>query len=91
MTEAENKIPFEVDVTRILEVVAKQIYQTPLALLRENTQNAFDAILLRRQENPDFSPEIKINVSSTEVTVQDNGIGMDENDLREHYWKAGSS
>ena len=45
-------IPFAVDTSRILELLAKQIYQSPLALLRENTQNAFDATLLRAQREP---------------------------------------
>ena len=39
MTSNElERIPFEVDVNRVIEVLANQIYQTPLALLRENAQ-----------------------------------------------------
>ncbi len=39
-----KKIAFKVEMSRMLELLADQIYQSPLALLRENTQNAFDAI-----------------------------------------------
>jgi molecular chaperone HtpG len=44
---AAERIPFEVEASRVIELLARQIYQTPLALLRENCQNAFDAILMR--------------------------------------------
>lgn len=85
------KIPFDIDISRIIEVLAKQIYQSPLALLRENTQNAYDAILLRQQLKHDFDPQIQITISSEQISISDNGIGMTVSDLREHYWRAGSS
>lgn len=91
MTEAMEKIPFAVDITRVIEVLAAQIYQSPLALLRENTQNSFDAILQRRHLGDPFDPLIEITITPTEVRVADNGIGMSRADLRQHYWRAGSS
>lgn len=84
-------IPFAVDTSRILELLAKQIYQSPLALLRENTQNAFDATLLRAQMEPGYEPLIEIEVTGSRVVVRDNGIGMTADDLRQHFWQAGSS
>jgi molecular chaperone HtpG len=90
MKDTEH-IHLEVDVNRIIEVLARQIYQTPLALLRENAQNAFDAILLRRHRGGDFSPEIAVTITDDEITIADNGIGMTPEDLRTHYWHAGSS
>jgi len=53
-------IPFAVDTSRVLELLAKQIYQSPLALLRENTQNAFDATLLRKHREPLYEPRIEV-------------------------------
>jgi molecular chaperone HtpG len=90
-TDGMERIPFEVDVNRVIEVLASQIYQTPLALLRENAQNAFDAILLRRHRGDRFEPQITVTITEHEVAIQDNGIGMTPKDLREHYWHAGSS
>lgn len=97
-------IPFAVDTSRVLELLAKQIYQSPLALLRENTQNAFDATLLRTQliastaDSLDaaqlisgYEPLIEIEVDTTRIVVRDNGIGMTADDLRQHFWQAGSS
>ncbi len=46
MSSASN-IPLYIDIRRVIEVLATQIYQSPLALLRENCQNAYDAILQR--------------------------------------------
>lgn len=86
-----EKIPFQVDISRVIEVLATQIYQTPLALLRENTQNSYDALLLRKQLGHAFEPEIEITISDTEIKVSDNGIGMTGGDLKTHYWRAGSS
>jgi len=86
-----ERIPFEVDVNRVIDVLAKQIYQTPLALLRENAQNAFDAILLRRHLGQNFDPQITVTITDREITIEDNGIGMTPDDLRNHYWHAGSS
>jgi molecular chaperone HtpG len=84
-------ISFHVDTKRVLEVLAKQIYQSPLALLRENTQNAYDAILLRRQREPNFEPRIEIHVTPEYITVRDNGIGMSFDEVRKNFWQAGSS
>jgi len=86
-----EKIPFAVDLSRIIEVLAKQIYQDPLALLRENTQNAFDAIRLRIATGEQFSPTIRLEIAPESIEVRDNGIGMTWGDLKEHYWRAGSS
>lgn len=84
-------IPFAVDTSRILELLAKQIYQSPLALLRENTQNAFDATLLRTQRESDYEAQIEIEVNQQKIVVRDNGIGMTADDLKRHFWQAGSS
>jgi len=91
MTVVSEKIRFEVDISRVIEVLAKQIYQSPLALLRENTQNAFDAILLRKHLGHEFAPRIEITLNPNEVQIRDNGIGMSKADLRNHFWHAGSS
>ena len=85
-------IPYHVEINRIIELLASQIYQTPLALLRENCQNAFDAVLERIYRDPEFeNPEITVTITSGRIQVSDNGIGMTPEDLRSHYWRAGSS
>ncbi|AHE97219.1 ATP-binding protein [Thioalkalivibrio paradoxus] len=91
MSEASEKIPFAVEISRMIEVLAAQIYPTPFALLRENVQNSFDALLLRRHLAPAFTPCINVIIEPRRVVVSDNGIGMSREDLRQHFWRAGSS
>ena len=84
-------IPFQIETQRVLQLLAKQIYQTPLALLRENTQNAFDAVRQRLHIQPDFNPLIEITLTPDKIVIADNGIGMTPDELQNHYWTAGSS
>ena len=85
-------IPYHVEINRIIELLASQIYQTPLALLRENCQNAFDAVLERMWWDPQFEdPQVTVEIAPGRVRVSDNGVGMSPEDLDSHYWRAGSS
>lgn len=84
-------IPFEIETGRVVQLLAKQIYQSPLALLRENTQNAFDAVRQRLHRHNDFDPLIEITLAPNEIVITDNGIGMTPRELQDHYWTAGSS
>ena len=91
MSSAEKKIPFKIEFSRILELLADQIYQSPLALLRENTQNAFDAVLMRKAHDEDFTPLIDVVVDDQQVMVSDNGIGMTADEIETNFWYAGRS
>ncbi|TET19291.1 ATP-binding protein [Candidatus Bathyarchaeota archaeon] len=83
---------FQIEVTKILEVLSTKIYDSPYALLRENVQNAYDAILVRRYRSPEtFSPRIDVKISANSIDVTDNGIGMTPEELKNHFWRAGAS
>jgi molecular chaperone HtpG len=84
-------IPFQIETQRVIQLLAKQIYQSPLALLRENTQNAFDAVRQRLHTGVQFQPQINIHLTPDRIVISDNGIGMTPEDLQQHYWTAGSS
>lgn len=90
---SESRIVFEVETSRVLEILSKEIYDSPLALLRENVQNAYDAILMRcALENRSLQDgAIEVEVGTGLVTIADNGIGMTEEVLRNNFWKAGAS
>jgi molecular chaperone HtpG len=90
-TVADDAIPFSVDISRMIELLAAQIYPSPFALLRENVQNAFDAIKLRKHADQTFDPRIDVTIEPYSIRVTDNGIGMSRQELREHFWRAGSS
>ena len=91
MTSREKRITFKIEFSRILDLLADQIYQSPLALLRENTQNAFDAIRMREAESQQFEPAIHVTIDGQQVVVSDNGIGMTAEEIEANYWYAGKS
>ncbi|MBN1611551.1 MAG: ATP-binding protein [Polyangiaceae bacterium] len=91
MSKPAQRIPLTVDISRIIDLLAAQIYPTPFALLRENVQNSFDAILLRLHLGQTFDPRIDVTIQPQSISVVDNGIGMSQEDLRNHFWRAGSS
>jgi molecular chaperone HtpG len=88
-----DKITFEIETSRVLEILSRDIYDSPYALLRENVQNAYDAILMRvalERTSMAFG-RIDITLTDNDLTITDNGIGMTEDVLRNNFWKAGSS
>ena len=91
MIPAEKRIAFKVEFSRILELLADQIYQSPLALLRENTQNAFDAIRMREARGDVFEPYIQVTIDKEHIVVKDNGIGMTAQEIETNFWYAGRS
>lgn len=91
-----EQIKFQVEFDRVIEVLAKEIYDSPYALLRENIQNAYDAILMRSQYTEGAwsvtkDGVIDIQILPDTVIITDNGIGMSEFVLKNNFWKAGSS
>src|SRR5208337_2587204 len=86
-------IIFQVETSRVLQILTREIYDSPLALIRENLQNAYDAVRMRFARSGTLADggRIDIRVSGGEISITDNGIGMNEQVLREHFWKAGSS
>ena len=88
-----ENIPFHIEINRVIELLSKQIYQSPLSLLRENCQNAFDAILMRKIKDHNFQAKIDIKYDTNRKTIEvsDNGIGMSRSVLKNNFWKAGAS
>ena len=75
-----KKLNFQIEVSRVIEILSNDIYDSPYALLRENIQNAYDAILMRvSDEGQDsFAPRIDVTMNDQIVIISDNGIGMSE-------------
>lgn len=94
MNEPSNeRIAFDVETERVLQILSSEIYDSPKAFLRENVQNAYDAILMRctAEDLPIAERKIEITVGNGKLSVQDDGIGMTEEILKNNFWKAGSS
>jgi molecular chaperone HtpG len=87
------KIPFQVETKRVIEILSSEIYDSPFALLRENIQNAYDAVLMREvsEINESFTPAIQVQIDGRIIKILDNGIGMNLEVLKRNFWTAGSS
>lgn len=87
--------PIEVDLERILPILAREIYTSPFAFLRENVQNAFDAIRMQkfREQSAGVSREhrISITLDGNRLSISDSGIGMTLADLASFFWSIGKS
>jgi molecular chaperone HtpG len=89
----KERITFDVETERILKILSEEIYDSPRAFLRENVQNAYDAILMRCTSTglPLADRKIEIAIQKEWLAVEDDGIGMTEDVLRNNFWRAGSS
>ena len=95
MAEGNTSFKVGIDFESVLRAISKQIYETPLAFIRENVQNAVDAIriqALREEVSPgDERYRIDIIVEDKKVVVRDNGTGMSADDLENFFWTIGAS
>ena len=93
MTEEAH--PIDVNLEQILPILAREIYTSPFAFLRENVQNAFDAMRLQRyREEAASAPReqaISITLEGNRLSISDSGIGMSRDDLAQFFWSIGKS
>ena len=91
----EEAHPIDVDLERILPILAREIYTSPFAFLRENVQNAFDAIRMQKYrdkiEGVIREHKIVIALEGNRLSISDTGIGMSQEDLASFYWSIGKS
>jgi molecular chaperone HtpG len=95
MIEGNRSFKVGIEFQSVLRAISKQIYETPMAFIRENVQNAVDAVriqALRDHTSPgDERYRIDINVDNKKVVVRDNGIGMSASELENFFWTIGAS
>ncbi|MDA1283989.1 MAG: molecular chaperone HtpG [Proteobacteria bacterium] len=89
--EEKKTMKFETEVSKLLDIVANSLYTEKEIFLRELISNSSDACEKLRYEslsNKDlkskdpFKIEIHIDKKNKTITIKDNGIGMNEEDLQ---------
>ncbi|MXZ01838.1 hypothetical protein F4Y93_14790 [Candidatus Poribacteria bacterium] len=95
MTDQPTSFPASIDFNSMLRIISEQVYETPLAFIRENVQNAVDAIRIQAfRENRalnDAAYQVSVSVDDKVLSVRDNGIGMSSTDLQRFFWTIGAS
>lgn len=88
---SEEKLGFQADVSRVLDIVANSLYSNKEIFLRELISNASDACDRLRYatltkpelsaEDPDFKIVLSVDKKARSLSVSDNGIGMNRDDM----------
>ncbi|OBR65928.1 HSP90 family protein [Paenibacillus oryzae] len=86
---------FQVNLGGMIDILSNHLYSSPKVYLRELLQNAVDAVTARRENEPLAEGSIKIDVTGAggpaTLTIQDNGIGLTEENIHEFLAVIGQS
>ena len=92
MTEEKNK--FDAEIGKVLHLMIHSIYTNKEIFMRELISNSSDACDKLRYlaqtdsaliaDDPEFKIHIKINKDAKTISIRDNGIGMNKQDLKEN-------
>lgn len=72
-------------------LMGEHLYQDKKIALRELLQNAIDAVLLKKHILKDVVPRIEIKIEKDNVVIEDNGIGMTEEQIQKYFLNIGNS
>jgi len=85
-------IKFILDEKSITELLmGERIYENKDIFVRELLQNAIDSCRLRSVFEKDYQPSIQVDQQGHEITVSDNGLGMDLDKIERYLARVGSS
>lgn len=93
----KEKLCFDIDKDNILTLLTGHtLYNDSTVVLRELIQNAIDAgkaFFVSQKEGSDYVCHIDVvwNSKSRELSVSDNGIGMNESDIKNYLLQVGAS
>ncbi|MDO3410246.1 HSP90 family protein [Saccharibacillus sp. CPCC 101409] len=94
MTDHEE-YRFQVNLSGMIDILSNHLYSSPRVFLRELLQNATDAITARLEHDPSASGEVFVELagsgSNATLLMQDNGIGLTEEDVHEFLAMIGHS
>ena len=83
MTNEQTSFQAGIDFESVLRIISKQVYETPLAFIRENVQNSVDAVRIQAHRDgglpEDACYRIDITVADSRIVSQGQ---RDRNDVR---------
>lgn len=92
MTIEKNK--FDAEIGKVLHLMIHSIYTNKEIFMRELISNSADACDKLRYlsqtdssliaDDPEFKIEVSVDKDAKTITIRDNGIGMNKNDLKEN-------
>lgn len=97
---AAGKFCMTMDQNKIIDLLTgENLYSDAGVFVRELLQNSIDAVLMRAKQDPGFSLEdglIQIDTwmdaeANTWFRIRDNGTGMNEHIIQNHFLKVGNS
>lgn len=97
---AAGKFCMTMDQDKIIDLLTgENLYSDAGVFVRELLQNSIDAVLMRAKQDPNFSLEdglIQIDTwmdeeANTWFRIRDNGTGMNEHIIQNHFLKVGNS
>lgn len=94
---APGAYTFQVDLRGLVDILSRHLYSSPRVYVRELLQNAVDATTARRQlgnttgsaSSPDTG--IRITIDGADLRIDDNGIGLTEDEAHRFLATIGSS
>jgi molecular chaperone HtpG len=83
-----NMHEFKAEISELMNIIINSFYSDKDIFLRELISNASDAI---HKCSDNDNPSIKIQIADNMISIQDNGIGMDKNDMQDNLGKIAHS
>ncbi|MBT2293104.1 HSP90 family protein [Paenibacillus albidus] len=86
---------FQVNLSGMINILANHLYSNPRVYLREMLQNAVDAVTARNELEEGYQGQIRVELSGTgstaTMTMEDNGIGLNEEEVHQFLAMIGQS
>ncbi len=86
---------FQVNLSGMINILSNHLYSNPRVFLREVMQNGVDAVTARTQIEPEHTGHIHIeltgDITNRTLIIEDNGIGLTEEDIHEFLAQIGQS
>ncbi|MEL6108380.1 MAG: HSP90 family protein [Planctomycetota bacterium] len=96
MSHESNEHHFQVDLRGVIDLLSDHLYSGPQVYIREVLQNAVDAIVARRQLQPDHVGSIRLELVTAEgapptLVIHDDGIGLTSDEVHQFLATIGQS